>query len=170
MPAPTPLCQKAHFAICLAARRSGELTSPGSRPQPMTDGSRHINTQLPLHGWDYSWVSVFSAGSLSSRGGLCSSYPQPWPPWSHTLLGSFHFLTPCSAPLLVANHFQISYLSLVSGFKVCFWGNPNKMPNPQNLWNLSFLASSEDYTTWKQTCQFLVHSTMVFQNKTKVNR
>lgn len=63
---------RVHCAICLAAS-SGELTYPGSRIQPMTDGSQ--NTQLPPHGW----VSVCSADSQSSPGGLDSSCLRVWP-------------------------------------------------------------------------------------------
>lgn len=56
-------CQHPHFFVteptspsAWQARSAGELTLLRSIPQPMTDGTWPINTQLPPHGWDHFGV------------------------------------------------------------------------------------------------------------------
>lgn len=103
-------CQHPRFFVreptlpsALAGQKSwGINTPPGAGFQRMTDGSWHINTQFSPHmgGTTHGQVCF----PLASPVGLCSSCPELWLAWSHILLGSFSFLSPCPDPLLVALH------------------------------------------------------------------
>ena len=107
------------------AKSSGELTSPGSRPQAMTDGSWHRNYPAPS-----PWVGLLMGECVLNW------FPE-LPQWVVLQLPTalvclitypLRLLPLCLTalhPFWLPFNSQINYLYLISYFKVCFWGNPN---------------------------------------------